>query len=338
MNDNLSEKKQGGLKAALGKIGPWVVAAVIFYFVFQRVSITDVAAAFLRVDLRIFLPLLVFSLFIHFFWDSLVYTLLFRWFGVSVTYRGMLPIRGASYLLMVLNFFVGQGGLTLLMNRWKALSIKRTGSIVLFSIFTDYYMLMVLCLIGAFRLPGVDLVDFFQGTEEGDLVRFIVISWIYFALHIGFYRLYLPRGGRPFLKRSEILSTFREAPLFLYIKLGAVKLVNSIVGLFSTYFALMAFDLHVPLPYLVAFLPIVWFISSIPITVMGLGTTQAALIWLVARYAEGSGGPDEIKAAIVAYSLLWWFLYTIGNFCIGSVCVLRLPKNVWASKKVRESI
>ena len=76
-------------------------------------------------------------------------------------------------------------------------------------------------------------------------------------------------------------------------------------------------------------LPIVWLIGSIPITVMGLGTVQAAMIWLIAQFAEGSGGPAEVEAAVVAYSLLWAFCFNMLRFGIGAVCVSRLPKEIW---------
>ncbi len=320
--------------AVFGKWAPWLVTIVVFYLVFRRVSFLEVADAALQVNLRIFVPLLVFNLFFHYFWDSLVFTLLFRWFGVAVSYRGMLPVRGASYLLIMLNFIVGQGGMAFLMNRWKEVPIKRSGSIILFTMLNDYYLLLTFCLVGAFQLPGVDLRDFFKGTEEGDLVRFIVISWMYFVFHIWFYRHYLrhTKGWR-FFKESEVFSGFREAPLWLYFKLGSVKLVNFLLGLITCYFALTAFGLYVPLLYLSVFLPIVWIITSIPITIMGLGTSQAAMIWLVAGYAQGSGGPEEIKAAVLAYSLLWWLLYNLGRFGIGVFCVTRLRKSIWMPKK-----
>jgi hypothetical protein len=233
-------------------------------------------------------------------------------------------------MLIVLNFFVGQGGFALLMNRWKGLPIKRVTSIILFTMFNDYFLLLAFCLVGAFRLPGVDLADFFIPGEEGDLIRFIVISWAYFWIHIGFYRWYLPRAkGLQRFKQNEVLSTFREAPIALYLKLGGIKLANFFAGIFFSYFALATFGIKVPLLYLFTFLPIVWLIGSLPITVMGFGTTQAAMIWLVAGFAQGRGSPQEIEAAIVAYSLVWVFLYGLGNVGAGAIWLSRLPKNIW---------
>ncbi len=320
---------QKSLKTVVSKLGPWVIAIGVLYFVFQSVSITAVIESVRRVNLAIFLPLLLLHLLFTFFWDSNVYSVLFRLFKVPVTFREMLPYRGASYLLFVVNVFVGQGGMAFIMNRWKKVPIKRASSIVMFAMFTDYYLLLAFCLAGAFRLPGVDLVAFFDGSDQGNLVRFIVISWSLFALQIGYYRLYMQSPRAKHVKKFEIFSTFREAPITLYLKLMMVRSGTFVVGIFVNYFSLAAFDLHVPLIYLFVYLPIVWLISSIPITVMGLGTTQAAMLWLVARFAEGSGGPEEIAAAILAYSLLWWFCFNRGRSLIGAVCLFRLPKDFW---------
>jgi len=327
-------KPEGNLKPALRKWGPWLVTAAVFWYVFNKVSLIEVADAAVHVDLKIFIPLLVINVTFHFFWDALVYTLLFRWFGVKLTYWGMAPVRGASYLLMLLNFFVGQGGLAVLMNRWKGLSISRASSIMLFTIFHDYYLIVGLCLIGAFRLPDVDLVCLFRAGDEGDLVRFIIISWLAFALHIGFYRLLLPRSpGFARIKDNEVLSSFREAPLWLYVKLWGIKGCNSVVSILTAYFVLPAFGVHVPLLHLSVMLPIVWLIGSVPITVMGLGTIQAGMLWLVARFAEGGGGPGEVEAAVVAYSLLWAISFNLCRFAIGAVCVSRLPRRIWAGEE-----
>jgi hypothetical protein len=328
--DDKTARPGGGLRAGLARWVPWLVTVAVFIYVFHRVPVDKVFEAAVRVNLWIFVPLLVGDVAFHFFWDALVHTYLFRWFGTGLTYRGMLAVRGASYLLALLNFFMGQGGLALLMNRWKNLSLSRATSVIIFNIFNDYFLLLAFCLAGAFRLPDVDLACFIRAGEEGDLVRFIVISWAFFALHLMFYRWFLPRvDGWERIKNNELLSTFNQAPVMLYFKLGIIKSPSFFVGIIVQYFALMAFDIRVPLLHMMVMIPIVWLIGAIPVTVMGLGTMQAAMIWLVARFAEGSGGPGEIEAAVVAFSLLWTISYNLGLFVTGAVCVSRLPRSIW---------
>ncbi len=317
-------------KTSLRKWFPWIVSILVLIYIFHRVPIEDVLNAALQANLWIFLPILLFDSAIHYFGDVIVFTLLYRKFGTTLTFLGMMPITGAAYILRLLNFFVGQGSMALLMNRWKDLSILRASSVVLLSIFCDYYVVLGFCLVGAFQLPGVDLSCFFDTSEEAHLVRFLVISWMVFAVQFAFFRGILPRYNRwDKIKQNELLSAFREMSAAMYLKFGLLRLIPSVVGIISYYYGLMAFDIHVPMLHLLAMVPIVWIIGAIPITVMGLGTVQAAMIWLVAPYAQGDASPDEVNAAIIAFSLLWSIGANFVKFAIGAISITRLPKYIY---------
>lgn len=318
------------VRASLQRCVPWAVTIGVFVFLFSRIPIDEVAEAAVRVDLSIFLPVTILNILFNFFWEVLVFAVLFRWFGTDVTYREMLPIRGATFLITLLNYIAGQGGMALLMNRWRKIPIARTTSIMLFSLFADYYMLLAFCLIGAFQLPDVDMASLFEGTEQGHLVRFIAISWLVFALTIGFFGLYLPRArGWQRTRRNPLLAAFREAPTARYFQLILFKSLGPLAGFVTAFFALSAFGLHVPFLALMAMFPIVWLIESLPISVMGMGTAQAATIWLVARFAQGGAQVSDIEAAVFAYSLLSMLLFNSGRFAIGAASVASMPRHVW---------
>ena len=53
-------------------------------------------------------------------------------------------------------------------------------------------------------------------------------------------------------------------------------------------FMLRGFGVAVPVLQAIAALPVVFFIAVLPISVQGLGTTQAAMIFFFARYAPGT--------------------------------------------------
>ncbi len=329
-NSEAVHKQKVSFQTSLRKCIPWVVSILVLFYIFHRVPIEDVLNAAMQANLWIFLPVMLFDVAVHYFGDVVIFTQLYRWFGTSLTYLGMMPVRGAAYILMLLNFFVGQGSMALLMNRWKNISILRASSVVLLSIICDYYVVLGFSLVGAFQLPGVDLACFFDGSDEGHLVRFLVISWMAFVVQFAFYRGVLPRSaGMEKIKQNELLSAFREASAAIYIKFALLKLIPSSVGIISYYYGLIAFGIHVPLLHLVAMVPLVWVIGAIPITVMGLGTVQAAMIWLVAPYAEGSATPDEVNAAVIAFSLLWTICANFSKFAIGAISLSRLPKYIY---------
>ncbi len=73
-------------------------------------------------------------------------------------------------------------------------------------------------------------------------------------------------------------------------------------------FMLHGFGVAVPILQAIAALPVVFFIAVLPISVQGLGTTQAAMIFFFARYAAGDSHAQQ--AAVLAASL------------VGQVCAL----------------
>ena len=65
---------------------------------------------------------------------------------------------------------------------------------------------------------------------------------------------------------------------------------------------LRAFGVRVPVVAAIASLPVVFFIAVLPISVQGIGTTQAAMVFFFARY--GTGDQTTREAAVLAESLV----------------------------------
>jgi hypothetical protein len=65
---------------------------------------------------------------------------------------------------------------------------------------------------------------------------------------------------------------------------------------------LRAFGVRVPVVAAIASLPVVFFIAVLPISVQGIGTTQAAMVFFFARY--GTGDQTAREAAVLAESLV----------------------------------
>jgi hypothetical protein len=93
----------------------------------------------------------------------------------------------------------------------------------------------------------------------------------------------------------------------------------SVLMVFS-YTSLRAFGVQVPISQAILYLPAVYFISVLPIAVMGLGTTQAALIYFLSGYVPGAT-PAAAKAAIVAASLGSQAVALVIQVIIGAICM-----------------
>jgi hypothetical protein len=87
-----------------------------------------------------------------------------------------------------------------------------------------------------------------------------------------------------------------------HLKALAARIPHLSSLILFSYVSLRAFGVRPPLGYAVLCLPVVYFIGVLPISVLGLGTVQAAMVAFFARYAPGD--PAFQKATIFACSLI----------------------------------
>jgi uncharacterized membrane protein YbhN (UPF0104 family) len=98
------------------------------------------------------------------------------------------------------------------------------------------------------------------------------------------------------------------------------------------YFALSIFGLKIEFLLFIAIFPIARLIEALPISVMGLGTSQMAMIWLLTPLVDSLAEKSAVVASILAFSLLITIFSNLSRFAIGAVGVKCLPENVWESK------
>ena len=79
--------------------------------------------------------------------------------------------------------------------------------------------------------------------------------------------------------------------------------------------ALGYFGIEIPIQRLLAFLPVVFLVGALPVTVAHLGTSQAAWIYFFST--------DATEAGLLAYSLASHLTFMLAN---GTIGVIFLPK------------
>jgi hypothetical protein len=82
---------------------------------------------------------------------------------------------------------------------------------------------------------------------------------------------------------------------------------------------LRAFGVAVPIGQAIVCLPVVFFIAVLPISVQGLGTSQAAMLFFFARYAPGDRTAQD--ATVLAASLVSQFIVSGCQVLIGLGCL-----------------
>jgi uncharacterized membrane protein YbhN (UPF0104 family) len=185
-------------------------------------------------------------------------------------------IKCASYLLAIVNYALGAAALTVLLRRRAGLTLAGAASLVLLISTTDLVVVLSLA------AGGTALVETGAPTVHAGLVAAALAG-----LFGGLALLRLPRSLGPLerLRQLAALDALRSVPLPELGRLLALRVAFSIcfVGICAAGFA--AFEVRAPLPELVAGVLIVAVVGAIPIAVAGLGTTQAAFVYLFASFA-----------------------------------------------------
>ena len=158
----------GGARGRGGvlRFAPWLIAALCFGYLYSRLAgaaareglslFEYLGGTFARVNWGAWLALMVPYSFLFFLVDSAVVWRVVNWFNARVSYRDMLPIRGSSYILSILNEQVGKGAMGLYLNRRHGVPGWEVGSSMIFIMFCEFFYLLAWATIGTFMLTGGD--------------------------------------------------------------------------------------------------------------------------------------------------------------------------------------
>lgn len=258
---------------------PWLITLVCFAYLYSKISgaaareamtvFEYLAQIFARVNWLAWLGLMIpYSIF-FFLIDTWVVWRVINWFNTEVSYRDMLPIRGSSYILSILNEQVGKGAMGLYLNRRYRVPGWEVGSSMIFIMFCEFFYLLSWATIGWF-------------IDQGQLPQvFNLIPWIALAAAIFFlFWILIFRGsiGRSLAFRDRpLFKAFREANPAQY---GVLILMRSpaILGAVFVYtLALRLFGVEVGFPTMLGYLPVIFFGAATP----GPMRTVAITLWVV---------------------------------------------------------
>ncbi len=198
-------------------------------------------------------------------------------------------VRCASYLLSIVNYFLGGAALTILLQRRAGLGLGETASVVLLIFALDIVVVLGLAALGA-SLSG----------PEGPAVRASFVAVAAAGFCGGMVLLRTPRSLGP-LERLRSLSVFdalRHTPTRVLLELGGLRLIFSLcfVGIGGVAFA--AFGVSLSPERLVLGMLTLAIVGALPIAVAGLGTSQVAAVYVFA----GVAAPETLIALSLALS------------------------------------
>ena len=257
-----------------------LLTLAIFALILRRVPLAALSSAMHEADYGLFLALMIPNTLFYFAWDTLVLAVVIRWFHGVVPYRELLPVRAASYVVGFFNTNLGRGALAAYLCRRLRAPFLELGSTVIFLVLTEYTQLVLWAMLGLLGFRAEVTTSLL--VVAGVVALFWVVFFLYTKLHVTPIRavrwLFAPREW-------AILRTFRMATLGRYAAIVLLRAPMFFVSLCLHYYAARAFGIHIPFSQMLTFLPVIFMLAALPVTVAHLGTTQAAWIFFFSQYA-----------------------------------------------------
>jgi hypothetical protein len=193
-------------------------------------------------------------------------------FGLGTAAR----VKCASYLPGLVHYAVGIGGLALLLRRRTGLPLARTASAVLLIASADLVVVLgAAATATAFaEVPRGGLRAGVVATVIGGVVAFLVLLRMPGSL-----------GGFERLRRIAIFDALRRVPLPHLAELLALRIAFAACFVAGCASAFAAFQIPAPPALLISGILLVALVAALPIAVSGLGTSQAAFVFLFADVA-----------------------------------------------------
>ena len=269
-----------------------LLTAAIFALILRRVPFSALGAALRDADYRLFLALMIPNALFYFAWDTLVLSVVIRWFHGGVPYARLLPVRAASYVVGFFNTNLGRGAMAAYLSRQLHAPFLELGSTVLFLVLTEYTQLVLWAMLGLLGLRA-EVSRSLLVVAAAVAIFWLVVRW-----------LLAPRAW-------SISRTFRLATPARYAQIVLLRAPLFFVSLCLHYYAAHAFGIHIPFPHMLTFLPVIFMLAALPVTVAHLGTTQAAWIFFFSQFAP--------VPRLLAFSLAAHLVFSFTRAMLGVV-------------------
>jgi hypothetical protein len=293
------------MKKRLVRLLAWAVTAGILFLLFRKIPFHDVVAA-ARGAAAWTLPAAFFFGFVIYFADSFAIWKTFGWFLAQLSFTDVLLVRGATYLLAAINYNVGQGAIVYFVHRVARVPVIRGVATVLLIMGINVLALLFLATFGLAAAPAVP-----------HAVKLIVaVAYAGLAVYVAAV-ITKPR----WLASRPLFDVLLGAGLGGHARALLVRLPHIAILFVFQIVMMRGFGVAVPILQAAAALPVVYLIAVLPISVQGLGTTQATMIYFFARYAAGDSHAQQaavLTASLVGQAGTLAFQIVLGLACLKS--------------------
>ncbi len=298
---------------------PWLISVACFAYLYARVqtqaareaqsAVEFLLAVFADVSWVRWLALMIPYSALFFLIDSLVVWRVVNWFNTRVRYVDILPIRGSTYILSILNEQIGKGAMALYLQRRDRVPGWQVGSSMLFIMFCEFYYLLAWALVGVWigweRFPAIfHWIPWIADAAAG----FLALWWLYFAGAIA------PRST---FRDRQILHAFRRAKPWQYAVIALLRSPALLSAVVVYTAALRLFGVEVDYLDMLAYLPVIFFGAATP----GPMRAVAILLWVTLF--------SDHAAQMTAFGLVQHNFFIFFNAAIGLLFVKRANRELF---------
>jgi hypothetical protein len=258
---------------------PLGITAVCFAVLYTRLNsaaaaqgtglVAYLAGIFAHVSWSQWLAMMVPYCVFYFLVDTLVLWRVINWFNASIAYKDLIPVRGSSYILSIVNEQVSKGAVALYLHKRANVPGWEVGSSMLFIMVCELYYLLGWATFGVLR----------QWTKLPPI--FHVIPWIALAAGAFFVIFFLFFNGRfgvlETLRDRPIFYAFRQAKLWHYGLIVAMRTPLLFAAVVIYTLALRLFGVSTGFGEMLGYLPVIFFGAATP----GPMRSVAILLWVL---------------------------------------------------------
>ncbi|MGH0035967.1 MAG: hypothetical protein ACQGVK_13150 [Myxococcota bacterium] len=328
----MTEPAQGPETAAAGapaprrrtplwqKLVPWAITVACFSYLYVRLAgaaarqgqsaLGYLGGVFAEVSWTSWLALMIpYSVF-FFLVDSTVVWRVVNWFNTRVALKDILPIRGSSYILSIVNEQVGKGAMGLYLYQRHGVPGWEVGSSMIFIMFCEFYYLLSWATLG-WMLSRDQLPAEFEAIPyilAGALVFFVVF-------HL-FFTGVIPIGAA--LRDRPLFKSFREASVGRYLTIIVLRSPAIALAVVVYTLALRLFGPQIDMATMLGYLPVIFFGAATP----GPMRSVAITLWVVLF-------PGEDPARMTAFGIVQHNFFIFFNAAIGLLFLRRANRELF---------
>lgn len=305
----------------LKRVLPWMVGAAIIAYLVWRIEYQSLLDAMSRADILLYCAALAAFGALNFFADTQNLYAILKHSKNEVTFHDTMIVRGASYLLMIIDYTLGMGSIAYYLHTFKNIPLLRGMGLMFLLNYTTQVSLSLMAIAGTFLAvdapsPWLDRVTVVCAALLAFCIIFVAV--LKFIPDFTFIKK---------VKQNDLFKIYIETSYPVYLINIFYRCVFYSTFILFFYVAVRAFNIAIPFSALVAYVPVILLIVSIPISAFGLGTLQAAMLVLFKDY----GSPAQILAFSLAYSASIILIRGIIGAYFYSIITRRVSNNYKAS-------